>query len=369
MLLARFIMTLAIAGAGGWLFQSLQLPLPWMLGALTAVTLSSLLRVPVYAPGQVRPPMSAVIGVMIGAGFHPSLVGALVSWLPSFVGLIIFSLLAGLACSAYLYWVARFDRVTAYFAGMPGGLVEMVEVGRQRGGDEMTIALMHSARIFLIVMSLPFIVQLIEGTSIASAPAVGAPISQASWTDLALLVFCGAVGMVIGRWIRLPAPELVGPMLVSAGLHLGGFTTFVPPTEIVLIAQVVMGAVIGSRFSRATPRRVLYIMGIACGMAVILLLAVGLCAGLMSAIIDLKISTLILAYSPGGLNEMGLIAVAVQADLAFVASHHLFRILIVMVGAPLVFAFLDRPRNARTRSPRKDHDTNEINARDTHGST
>ena len=369
MLIARFFMTLAIAGAGGWLFQSLNLPLPWMLGALTAATISSLLQIPVYAPAQVRPPMSAVIGVMIGAGFHPSLLGELVNWLPSFAGLVMFSFVAGLACSAYLYRVARFDRVTAYFAGMPGGLVEMVEVGRERGGDEMTIALMHSARIFLIVMSLPFIVQLIEGTSIAAAPAVGTPLLQASWTDLALLVFCAAAGIAIGKWINLPAHALVGPMLISAVLHLSGLTTFVPPTEIVLIAQVVMGAVIGSRFSRATPRRVLNIMGIACGMAVILLLVVGFCAGLMSAITDQNISTLILAYSPGGLNEMGLIAVAIQADIAFVASHHLFRIIIVMLGAPLVFRFLDRIPEPKVRAPRSDHTSNEINSRDTHDST
>jgi membrane AbrB-like protein len=342
MLIVRFIMTLAIAGGGGWLFQIAELPLPWMLGALIAVTLSSLLQIPVYAPAKVRPPMSAVIGVMIGASFHPDLAGQILGWLPSFIGLVAFSFLAGLACSAYLFYVAKFDRTTAYFSGMPGGLVEMLEVGRERGGDEMTIALMHSARIFLIVMTVPFLVQWIEGTSIAAAPLVGEPILEASLTTLVLLVFCAASGLIIGRWIKLPAYALVGPMLVSAILHLGGFTSFVPPTEIVQVAQVVMGAVIGSRFSRATPRQVLKILGIACGMAVVLLVVVSLSAALISAIVDQDFSTLILAYSPGGLNEMGLIAVAIQADIAFVASHHLFRILIVMLGAPHIFSLLDR---------------------------
>ena len=37
---------------------------------------------------------------------------------------------------------------------------------------------------------------------------------------------------------------------------------------------------------------------------------------------------LVLAYSPGGLAEMSLVALAMNADIAYVASHHLLRDLI-----------------------------------------
>lgn len=334
----RFLMTLAIAFAGGWLFNIWNMPLPWMLGALCAVTLATLLRVPVYGLPQARPPMAAVIGVMLGAGFHPGLWEHLVGWLPSFLGLVLLTATAGLACAAYLHWVARLDRATAYFAGMPGGLIEMVEVGRERGGDEMTIALMHSARIFLIVMTVPFLVQALEGTTIASASPMGETLRQAHWSSFALLVSCAGVGIVVGGWLRLPAHTLVGPMLVSAALHLAGLTTFEPPTEIVQAAQLVLGALIGSRFRQATPRVILRTLLTACGLTVVLVTVVAVFAGLMSILTSQTMSTLILAYSPGGLNEMGLIALAVQADIAFVAAHHLVRILLVNLGAAPVFA-------------------------------
>jgi uncharacterized membrane protein AbrB (regulator of aidB expression) len=53
---------------------------------------------------------------------------------------------------------------------------------------------------------------------------------------------------------------------------------------------------------------------------------------------------ILLAYAPGGLTEMSLVALALHAEAAFVATHHVARILMVIVAAPLVFRFWDRQR-------------------------
>lgn len=49
-----------------------------------------------------------------------------------------------------------------------------------------------------------------------------------------------------------------------------------------------------------------------------------------------------LALAPGGLTEMGLIALAIHADVAFVALHHVVRILVVIVLAPLLLRAFQR---------------------------
>ena len=54
---------------------------------------------------------------------------------------------------------------------------------------------------------------------------------------------------------------------------------------------------------------------------------------------------LVLAYSPGGLAEMSLVALAMNADIAYVASHHLVRISVVMMMAPILFKFFSRADN------------------------
>ncbi len=50
--------------------------------------------------------------------------------------------------------------------------------------------------------------------------------------------------------------------------------------------------------------------------------------------------TLLLAYSPGGLTEMALIAVALHAEVAFVAAFHIIRVFLTMIAAPMTFAWL-----------------------------
>jgi len=54
----------------------------------------------------------------------------------------------------------------------------------------------------------------------------------------------------------------------------------------------------------------------------------------------------VLAYAPGGLAEMSLIALALHADVAFVSSHHVVRILLIVTLAPLTFRLL-RPAPGR----------------------
>ncbi len=48
--------------------------------------------------------------------------------------------------------VCGFDRVTAWYAAMPGGLQDMVIFGEEAGGDPRALSLIHATRV-LIVMS------------------------------------------------------------------------------------------------------------------------------------------------------------------------------------------------------------------------
>jgi uncharacterized protein len=347
----RFFAALALGGAGGWSFARLQLPLPWMLGPMTVCTIAALFRAPIAAPAVVRPPMTMVIGVLLGAGFSPAILGQLPSWIAPLLGLLAFILVCGLACVSYFRVVARYDPVTAYFAGMPGGLVEMVILGEERGGNARTIALIHSARILLIVMTLPFIVQWLLGVSLGARPAFGRSLLDTPWPSDLWLVATAIVGAILGDWLRLPAKYLLGPMLVSAGIHILGLSDFQPPQEIVIAAQLVLGTTIGCRFLGTPPREILSVLLVSLGSTAILV-AITLAFGYLIA----RVSTfgaipLILAYSPGGLAEMSLIALALHIEVAFVAAHHVIRVFLVMVGAGLVFGFTPAARRKRGAPP------------------
>jgi uncharacterized protein len=339
---ARFAAALIIGWAGGLLFIRFSLPLPWMLGSMTACTLASLVRAPVEAPAVVRPPMTIVIGVMLGAGFTPQMIQSATTWLPTILGLAAFVLVSGAACVAYFRRVAGFDLPTSYFAGMPGGLVEMVITGEEKGGDARKIALVHSARILLVVLALPFLIQLVSGTSLGPRARFGTSIVDTPWRDEAWFLATAIGGVFLGRLLQLPARLLIGPMLASAIIHVAGVSRFVPPTEIVTIAQLVLGTTIGCRFAGTAPHEILRILILALGATVILLSLTVVIAFGVSRVSVHGITPLILAYSPGGLAEMSLVALSLGIEVAFVATHHIIRVIFVMAGSGPVFKLLQQ---------------------------
>ncbi len=345
----RFALAMALGLAAGWLFQKLNLPLPWMMGPMIACTVAALLKAPVAAPPVIRPPMTMVIGVMLGSAFSPDLISRIPAWWPATLGLLLFIAVTGACVVWYFRAVGGYDRTTAYFAGMPGGLVEMVTVGEERGGDARVIALVHSVRILLIVMTVPFIVQWLQGVSLnraaGSVSVFDAPLASELW-----LLLCGLTGALFGHLLRLPAKNLLGPMLASAAVHILGWSDFKPPFEIVNAAQLALGVVIGCRFVGTGAGVILRIIGLSLGSTAILLvwtfafaLAIGWATGMPPLVI-------LLAFSPGGLAEMSLIALALHVEVAFVAAHHIIRIFVVMVAAAPAFALMAKWRGRRGRA-------------------
>lgn len=338
----RFATALLLGLVGGWVFVLLKLPLPWMLGPMTICTLAAIVSAPVAAPPVIRPPMTVVIGVLLGASFTPELIRQAPLWLPSVAGLVVFMAACAVLCVTFFRRVGGFDRTTAYFAGMPGGLVEMVTVGEEKGGDARMIALVHSARILLVVLSLPFVVQWIEGVPLGGRRTAGMSLLDTPLASDLWLIACGLVGILLGQILRLPAKYLLGPMLATAIVHVTGISDFHPPAEIVIVAQLVLGVTIGCRFVGTPSRLILRVLALSVGSTIILLGLTVLFAWLVSRFSGYGMVPLMLAYSPGGLAEMSLVALALKIEVAFVAAQHIIRIFLVMVLAGPLFGLFTR---------------------------
>jgi membrane AbrB-like protein len=328
-------LALLLGLAGGALFFALNLPLPWMLGALCLTLTGSVMGLPIRAPEAMRPPLIAVIGVLLGSGFSPDLLGQVPGWLPSLGMLALFIVLSALVAVPFYRRFGGFDPVTAFFAGMPGGLAEMMTIGRAMGGDDRKIVLAHAARIVITVAAIAFWFRLVMGYQVSGNPG-GPPLSSMTLQDIAILVACGVAGSILGIRLRLPAPTLLGPMILSGVAHATGLTASAPPPGVVIAAQVALGTVMGCRFLGVAARDVGRALVLSAGATTIsLALALGF-AMILNAMMGLDRSLLLLAFAPGGLNEMSLVALAMNAEVAFVALHHVVRIALVVAIAPLV---------------------------------
>jgi membrane AbrB-like protein len=346
--LPRVLAALAIGAAGGWAAQAVGAPLPWMIGAMGATTLASAFGLPIAIWMPARALMVAVLGVMLGSGFSPEILERLADWAFSVAMLALYAASAGTAGLIYFNRVCGYDPVTSYFAGMPGGLSEMILAGTEMGGDARIISMTQSSRLLLVVFALPFAFQLFAGYEPAARPAPGLPLAEVPMGDLAVLAACGIAGFFAARAMRIPAAAIVGPMVLSAAVHLLGWTSAKPPLELVAAAQVVVGAAIGCRFAGAGLRLIRRALVAAAGGTAVLLGTTIVFALAVNRVVGLPADALILAYSPGGLAEMSLIAIAIGADAAFVATHHIVRIAIIVTCAPLVFRFLRRRAARRT---------------------
>lgn len=338
--LLRSLPALAIGAAGGVLFLYIRMPLAWMLGSMVFVAVAALAGAPKIMPVKVEPRLRAlmitVLGVMLGSAFKPEMIDRAREWLGLIALMLVYVPVATAICYLLFRRLARLDPVTSYFAATPGGLQEMTLVGEAYGGDGRSIILTHAIRIFIVVMTVPVWFRFVEGLNVPSMTP-GPGLAEMLPAEALLLAACGLLGWFGARLLRVPASQLVGPMLVSATVHLLGWSTAQPPPEAVALAQLVMGTALGCRFVGTPLALVGRIAVYAVAAALIMLaLAVGLTVGFADDV-GVPTEALILVLSPGGMAEMSLVALALGVEVAIVSSMHVFRIALVVILAPVAF--------------------------------
>jgi hypothetical protein len=308
-----------------------------MIGAMLATTAGALAGLPVRLWQRLREVFVVVLGVMLGSSFTPEIAAMLSGWTVSLVILAAYTAVSGALGTWYFHRIAGYDRVTSYFSAMPGGLSVMILVGESMGGDPRLISLTHASRLLLVVLALPFAFQLLLGYDPATRPAPGPALLAIDGVELALLALCGVAGWAGAQLLKVPAPAIVGPMVLSAAVHMGGVVEAGPPAELVAAAQVVVGSAIGCRFAGTALALVGRAILWAAGGTLLLVGSAVLAAVGGAALTGLPVMELTLAYSPGGLAEMSLIALALGLEAALVATHHIVRIFLIVVLAPAVF--------------------------------
>ena len=335
--LGPVLSSLALGAIGGAIFAHFNLPLAWMIGAMVANIAASFAGVAVRVPARLRTAMMMVLGILLGSSFTPALLNQIGLWTVTLAGLLAYSLATTGLGVAYLRLVSRRDAATCFFTAAPGGLNEMVTVGSQMGGDERFISVVHGMRIMVVVIAVPFWFRLFEQYSPAARGGLGPALTSFQPIDLLLLGSC-LLGAVVAHFLRLPAAALTGPMILSAAIHLTGLTSTSPPGILVGVAQIVVGASLGSRFAGVSFRELGRIAVVAVGLTAIMVGMSVLFALALNRITGLPLPALVLAYIPGGLAEMSLVALALGLDAPFVATHHIARVLLIILLWPLMYA-------------------------------
>jgi membrane AbrB-like protein len=340
----RFLVVIAVALLGALLASAIHAPLPWMLGPLVATSVISVGKLRLFGeipnvPIRLRDAFVPIIGLMIGAQVTYDTVLQAGRWWPSLLLVVPFAFLTLLINYALLRKFGGYDKATAFFASTPGGAAQAAILGEEYKADAAKTVIQHFARISLTVTLIPLLLSLYFGHVVGSAggASMDAADSPLALSDVVLLAAGAVFGWLVAGRLRLSAPHLIGPLVASAVLHATGLTSASVPALLVNGTQLVIGANLGGRFAKVDARMLSAGFAIAVP-ALAVSMSIALVAGLVVSWLGINSAMIgFISFAPGGVAEMSLIAISIDADPVFVACHHIVRILTAVMVFPVVF--------------------------------
>jgi len=332
------LITHTICLTGAAIFLWLELPLPWLFGPLFSCLLAALIGINLYSIKILSDAMRTMLGVAVGATVTLSFLLAL----PGFWGTLIFIpitvILSGIIGVWYFQKLCGYDFPTAYYSSMPGGLQDMLVFGEEAGGNVRAMSLIHATRVLVIIIALPILLTFVWGISLDKPP--GDPIKSFEIEQLIILGMCAIAGWKIASFLGMFGASILGPLILTAIASITGILHTRPPVEAIWAAQYFIALGIGVKYVGVTAQEIRKDILAGLGFCIFLLV---ITLSIVSLVINYNLAPAvdaILSMAPGGQAELVVITLIVGADLGFVVAHHLFRIFIVILGAPIMERFM-----------------------------
>lgn len=327
--------TLAVAIVGGGALGLVGFPAGWLSGAILAVAGCAIAGRPMMLPVLLTRAIFVLIGISLGAVVTPETLHGMATYPASIAVLIVAMACIGVAGAGYLQLVHGWDKTAAYLAAAPGGMSQVLVLAADLGADLRAVAIVQSIRVVVVAVGLPAGLSLL-GLAGHAARRGNGPLTLALADEMALLVVAAIAGAMIAHRFKLPGGLMFGAMFASAALHGSGLIHAVVPSWIANAAMIALGAVTGSRFTNTPPRLLLNYLGAGFGsFAVAVTIAAIFGSGLIGYF-SLQPAEVMIAFAPGSVDAMMLLALALHLDPVYVGAHHVMRIVFVSVAMPLL---------------------------------
>lgn len=334
--------TLIVAIIGAVLGALVHFPAPTLTGSALAVTIAGLFGLRLDIMPHVRALAFLVVGVGLGAIVTAETTSALTRWPLAFVVLAI-SLIVTMGVSQ---WVLQrffgFDGRGAVLASTPGHLSFVIGLGTSLEVDMTRVTIVQSLRLLTMSLLVPLLA-VVFGVEVTLS-AVSGPEPLGWGIFLILLVISAGVGWGLAR-LHMPAGLMIGAMVVSAVAHGVGLVSGGLAPEVANLGFIVLGALIGTRFSGVTWDAFVKALGAGASTTLIGSVVAALAAVPVAAWLGMPALGVVAGFAPGGFEMMIALGAVLGANPGLVAACHLVRLLILTVLVPL---FLARTRRRAT---------------------
>lgn len=331
--LASVAETLLVAGVGGAALGLAGLPAGWLSGAIVSVSAAALAGRPVTIPLPVGRVVYVLLGISLGSSVTPETLATMVTWPLSMLALAVAMVAVTASVMAYLKYVHGWPTLDALFAAAPGALAQAMALAQDTGANVRAIAVVQTVRLFVLAVALPLIFAAFGVAGLPPPRGAGGPMMQQA-LELAVLIAASVGAGWLAYRFRMPGGLIVGAMAASGVLHGSGWVHAFLPVPVAICSFVVMGAMIGTRLGGADIRQLLRLGLVGIG-ALLVGTAVGCAFALGVAwLLILRTENLVIAYAPGAMEAMTIIAFALHLDPVFVGVHHLARFTFMSMVLP-----------------------------------
>lgn len=332
--LYRQLMTVTAGAAGSALFLWLGVPGGGISGAMAVVTLMTVFGLASRVEGPIRVVAMVASGVTLGAAVTPETLRGIATY-PGSLAIMALGVAATMVVGTLFLRMLGWSRATALLAVSPGAFAYIISVAPRVKADVPRIVVVQMFRVLVLMAILPMLVVETAGPIALTGPA---PLEDPLWLVAAMLAL-GALGGWVFHRLKIAGGVFFGAMLVSALFHGTGYAPGRLPWEIAFLGQALIGAWTGSRFVGFDWRRLPGIAGAAFASIGISIAVCALFAWVATIAVGAPFGGAVIAFAPGALEAMTMLAFAIGFDPLYVGVHHLARFMLLNMTMPAIVRF------------------------------
>ena len=318
------------------------------------VALSGRLNRPFPAPAARA--SQALVGVVMGSYLHPEAVAGVVGIALPLVAVTAATIAIALGVATLLARYSSIPRIDATLGMVPGGSAAIVSCADDLGADSRFVAFSQYARVGLVALTAPAVAMMVVGGGSAPdesvewpVPDLGRLVEQPAHQVGGIVVLAAVcfTGALAGRRLHLPAPLLLGPMVVAALFSLTHAADgFSPAGSLKDMVFVAVGLEVGLRFTRSTMTRFARLLPLLAGATLLMCAACGGLAWALGAMMHIPFLDAYLATTPGGINAVLATAESTGTNVPLVATVQALRLFVVVLVIPPIIRWLMKARGA-----------------------
>ncbi|MDA7457964.1 AbrB family transcriptional regulator [Candidatus Pelagibacter ubique] len=339
----KFLLVILISIPSAIVADYFNIPLAWMLGPMLAVSIAALSGLNIRMPKLALSSILIVLGLHIGNYIDQNLINQMTEWVWTSIIMFVYILISILIVSKYLQKFSGYNVKTSIFSAAPGALGPLMILAENEKSDLSQVATSHLIRLIIIITVIPFFV-----VNYSTNEAL--TIEKFNYLDQnhshLLILLIGSILLIfLFDKIGVPAALLSGTLVASGILQITEVASYKLPDESINFCLLILGASVGCRFADKSLKEVVG-NSFHSLVATVILVALGLLAAIVAAyFVDTNFLTLLLSFSPGGIYEVAVIAIAFDLDPNFVAFHHIIRLLMILFIVPVILKIISKKLN------------------------